>query len=288
MDVIPDSELILNPDGSIYHLGLQPDEIAATIIGVGDPDRVAQVSRHFDVIETEKNKREFVTHTGRIGNQRLTVISTGIGTDNTEIVLTELDALLNIDLKQRVPHPQRKKLKIIRIGTSGALQEDIPVGAHVVANYAVGLDNLMEFYPLTASVAEERISRELQTHTQLSFSPYCVQGSDSLITSLAPDLVKGTTLTAPGFYAPQGRSVVLGLKYPNLLSRLASFNLNGFRITNLEMETSAYYGLGKLLGHEVISLNAILANRFTKQFSPDPQKLVEELIVKTLDRLSVN
>lgn len=286
MAAIGDSELILNPDGSIYHLGLKPDEIATTIIGVGDPGRVEQVSRHFDSIEVERSKREFVTHTGHLGQRRMTVISTGIGTDNTEIVFTELDALLNIDFESRLPRTERKQLQVIRIGTSGALQEDISVGSEVVTDYAIGFDNLMEFYAFTPTSTENKIAREVKRIARLSFLPYCAQGSTGLMQSLASDMIKGNTITAPGFYAPQGRSVVLSLKYPQLMDCLRGFEYKGLSLTNFEMETSAYYALGRLMGHEVISLNAILANRATKKFASDPHKLVEDLIFKTLDRLS--
>lgn len=286
MSAIGDSELILNPDGSIYHLGLKPDEIATTIIGVGDPDRVEQVSRHFDTIEIMRSKREFVTHTGYLGQKRITVISTGIGTDNTEIVFTELDALLNIDFDSRLPQTKRRQLQIIRIGTSGALQEDIAVGSEVVTDYAIGFDNLMEFYAFTPTSMENNIVGEIKRIGGLSFLPYCAHGSAGLMQSLASNMTLGNTITAPGFYAPQGRSVVLKLKYPHLMDCLTSFEYNGLRLTNFEMETSAYYALGRLMGHEVISLNAILANRSTKKFASDPHKLVQDLIVKTLDRLS--
>ncbi|MGI9543297.1 MAG: nucleoside phosphorylase [Cyclobacteriaceae bacterium] len=286
MSAIGDSELILSSDGSIYHLGLKPDEIATTIIGVGDPDRVKQVSRHFDTIEVEKSKREFVTHTGYIGPRRLTVISTGIGTDNTEIVFTELDALLNIDFDSRLPKMKRKQAQIIRIGTSGSLQEDITVGSEVATNYAVGLDNLMAFYTFGSSSMEQGIASEIKSKARLSFLPYCAQGSTKLMQSLASDMTLGNTVTAPGFYAPQGRSLVLSLKYPDLMDCLATFDHNGIRLTNFEMETSTYYALSRLMGHEVISLNAILANRVTKKFASDPHQLVENLIVKTLDQMS--
>lgn len=286
MSAIGDSELILNPDGSIYHLGLKPDEIATTIIGVGDPERVKQVSRHFDTIEVEKSKREFVSHTGYIGPRRITVISTGIGTDNTEIVFTELDALLNIDFDSRLPRTERRQLQIIRIGTSGALQEDIAVGSEIITDYAIGFDNLMEFYVFTPTSTENKIASEIKRIARLSFLPYCAQGSTGLMQSLASDMAMGITITTPGFYAPQGRSIVLRLKYPQLMDCMAGFKYNGLRLTNFEMETSAYYALGRLMGHEVISLNAILANRSTKKFASDPHKLVQDLIVKTLDRLS--
>lgn len=286
MAKIPETDLVLNPDGSVYHLNLLPKHISDTIIAVGDPGRVYSVSQHFDEVEFEMNKREFITHVGKYKGKRITVISTGIGPDNVEIVFTELDALVNIDLKTREAKSRKKKLKIVRIGTSGSLQEDIPVGAHLVSDYSVGLDNLMSFYDLPMDDAEAGIAHDLHRKTGLPFMPYVVRGSESLRDQIAgEDMIKGNTVTCPGFYAPQGRVLRLSIRFPNLLEDLNYFHKGDFWLTNFEMETSAYYAFGKLMGHEVLSANAIIANRMKTKFSKDPHKIVDSLIKKVLDRI---
>jgi uridine phosphorylase len=287
---IPESELILNADGSVYHLHLLPEQISDTIITVGDPDRVARVSRHFDSLEVEVQNREFITHTGDYKGRRISVISTGIGTDNIDIVLNELDALVNIDLINRTVNEEKIPLHIIRIGTSGALQDSIPLGSHLVTEYAIGLDALMHFYPLVQTGYEWVVSNALQETLALGYQPYCVRGSDILREQMGFDMVPGHTITCPGFYAPQGRVLRLESKIDNLIGKLQQFvveepNHDLFRFTNFEMETAGYYALGRLLGHEVISLNAIVANRITHEFAPDAERIVDELILKTLDRL---
>jgi uridine phosphorylase len=286
MAKISETDLVLNPDGSVYHLNLLPKHISDTIIAVGDPGRVYSVSQYFDEVEFEMNKREFITHVGTYKGKRITVISTGIGPDNVEIVFTELDALVNIDLKTREPKTRRKKLKIVRIGTSGSLQEDIPVGTHLVSDYAVGLDNLLSFYDLPMDDAEAGIAHDLHRKTGLPFMPYVVRGSEALRDLIAgDDMIKGNTVTCPGFYAPQGRVLRLPIRFPNLLEDLNYFHKGDFWLTNFEMETSAYYAFGKLLGHEVLSANAIIANRMKTKFSKDPHKIVDSLIKKVLDRI---
>ncbi len=217
MAKISETDLILNPDGSVYHLNLLPKHISDTVIAVGDPSRVYMVSQFFDEVEFEMNKREFITHVGKFNNKRITVISTGIGTDNIEIFFTELDALVNIDLKTREPKARKRKLKIIRIGTSGALQEDIPLGSHLVSDYAVGLDNLMNFYDLPMDDFEAGVAQDLHRKTGLPFMPYVVRGSQSLREQIGFDMMQGNTITCPGFYAPQGRELRLPLRYPTLL-----------------------------------------------------------------------
>jgi uridine phosphorylase len=285
------SELILNKDGSIYHLNLLPDHISDTIITVGDPDRVAMVSQHFDSIETEVAKREFVTHVGYYRGKRLTVISTGIGTDNLDIVLNELDALVNIDFMTRQARPTEEhiRLNIIRIGTSGSLQPDIPVGSHLVSEHAIGLESLMQFYPLVETGAEIEFAKTVQDAIGLEYRPYCVLGSDLLREQLGAGMITGNTVTCPGFYGPQGRSLRLELRYPDLLERLRRVQFSNpegtFRLTNFEMETAGYYGLGRMLGHEVVSLNAIVANRATGEFAENSDQIVNDLIAKTLSRL---
>jgi uridine phosphorylase len=287
---IPESELILNADGSVYHLHLLPEQIADTIITVGDPDRVAQVSRHFDSMEVQVQNREFITHTGDYKGKRISVISTGIGTDNIDIVLNELDALVNIDLINRTVNEEKIPLHLIRIGTSGALQAHVPLGSHLVTEYAIGLDALMHFYPLVQTGYESVVSSALQQVLALGFQPYCVRGSDILREQMGFDMVPGHTVTCPGFYGPQGRVLRLESNMDNLIGRLQQFvveepNHDLFRFTNFEMETAGLYALGRLLGHEVISLNAIVANRITHEFAPDAGRIVEELILKTLERL---
>lgn len=286
MAKISETDLVLNPDGSVYHLNLLPKHISDIIITVGDPGRVYSVSQYFDEVEFEMNKREFITHVGKYKGKRITVISTGIGPDNVEIVLTELDALANIDLKTREPKSRKKKLKIIRIGTSGSLQEDIPVGSHLVSDYAVGLDNLLSFYDLPMDDVEAGLAHDIHRKTGLPFMPYVVRGSETLRDQIAGnDMIKGNTVTCPGFYAPQGRVLRLPIRFPNLLEDLNYFHKGDFWLTNFEMETSAYYAFGKLMGHEVLSANAIIANRMKTKFSKDPHKIVDNLIRKVLDRV---
>lgn len=282
---ISPTDLILNKDGSVYHLNLLPENIANTIIAVGDPGRVYKVSQYFDDIEFEMNKREFITHTGKFGGKRITVISTGIGTDNIDIFFNEIDALVNIDLKTREPKIRKRKLKIIRIGTSGALQEDIKLDSFLVSDYAIGLDNLMSYYNLSMNEMERNLAKELQEKTGLPLMPYVVRGSDELLEAIGAGMTVGNTVTCPGFYAPQGRSLRLPMRFPKLLEDLNYFHSDGFWLTNFEMETAGYYALGKLLGHDVISVNAILANRMTNKFSKNPDATIDSLIKTVLDRI---
>lgn len=286
MPKISETDLVLNPDGSAYHLNLLPRHVSDIVIAVGDPGRVYSVSQHFDEVEFEMNKREFITHVGKYKGKRITVISTGIGPDNVEIVFTELDALVNIDLKTREPKARKKKLKIIRIGTSGALQEDIPVGSHLISDYAIGFDNLIGFYDFAMDDFEAGVAHDVQRKTGLPFLPYVVRGSESLRDLISStDMLVGNTVTCPGFYAPQGRELRLPIRYPKLLEDLNYYHKGDFWLTNFEMETSAYFAFGRLLGHEVTSANAIIANRIKNKFSKDPHKIVEGLIKKVLDRV---
>jgi uridine phosphorylase len=289
--MIPASELILNPDGSIYHLNLLPDHISDTILTVGDPGRVAQVSRHFDSVEFEGTHREFVTHVGYYRGKRLTVLSTGMGTDNIDIVMNELDALVNIDFLARTARPEeeRMSLRIIRLGTSGSLQADVPIGSMLATEHAVGLDTLAQFYPLMETGLETEIATELQQTLALPFAPYVVRGSDLLREQMGAGMVMGNTLTCPGFYAPQGRSLRLPLRQPDYISRLQNFRHHSgegeFRLSNFEMDTAGYYALGRLLGHQVLSLNAIVANRATGEFAENAGAIVDAMIERTLQRL---
>src|SRR3990172_1129229 len=300
MKQIPSSELILNPDGSIYHLKLRHEHIADTIIMVGDPDRVEMVSKYFDRIEHKIQNREFRTHTGILNNAPLSVISTGIGTDNIDIVLNELDAIVNIDLQTRQIKSKLKSLNIIRLGTSGSLQKDIPVDSLVLSKYGLGFDGLLNFYrgnagnvealhatPLHSLHSPAAIRDAFIKHTNWNeklAKPYIVKGSDKLAEQLGEGLLTGITATAPGFYGPQGRVLRLPLSYPELNKKIETFNYNGERITNFEMETSALYGLGKLLGHNTCTICAIIANRVSKQYSKDCKKMVDAMIRLVLER----
>lgn len=285
MPKISETDLILNADGSVYHLNLLPRHISDTVITVGDPGRVYLVSQFFDEVEFEMNKREFITHVGRYKGNRITVISTGIGTDNIEIFFSELDALVNIDLKTREPKARKRKLKVIRIGTSGSLQEDIALGSHLVSEYAVGLDNLMNFYDLPMDDFETGLAHDLQKKVGLPFMPYVVKGNEALAKQIGFDMVKGNTVTCPGFYAPQGRNIRVPIRFPTLMEDLNYYHKGDFWLTNFEMETSGYYAMARLLGHDVLSVNAIIANRIKNKFSRNPNKIVESLIQKVLDRI---
>ncbi len=284
-----DSELIINPDGTIYHLHLRPDQIAEDIIFVGDTNRVSEVSQHFSSIQHKAAHREFVTHTGFYNGKRLTVISTGIGTDNIDIVLNELDALVNIDFESRFIKHELTRLHIIRLGTSGSLQKDIPVDSFVASTHGLGLDNLMHFYRLENNEEENQILQAFSTHTQLNsgkVSPYINMAGASLIKHFTKDYHHGITVTCPGFYGPQGRILRLGLGYPMLIDNLTNFSFGNYRITNFEMETSAIYGLGNALGHHCLSLSAIVANRISKEFSANGALAVENLIKQSLQVIS--
>ncbi|SNR33359.1 uridine phosphorylase [Lutibacter agarilyticus] len=289
MNKIAPSELILNPDGSIYHLNLKPENVAANIIFVGDQNRVPKVAKHFDSIEFETQKREFRTITGMFKGTRMSVISTGIGPDNIDIVINELDALFNIDLENRIVKETHTSLNIVRIGTSGSLQKDIPVDSFVLAKYGLGFDGMLHSYDCE-HILEADFEDAFIKHTSWSprkARPYIVENSNSLEQKLASEKVfVGVTATAGGFYGPQGRVLRLAIEDPELNSKIDNFEYNDVRITNLEMETSAIYGLSKLLGHNACSMNAIIANRANGTFSEDPYKPVEELIIYTLNKLS--
>lgn len=285
---IQHSELILNSDGSIYHLNLKPEHIATDIIFVGDQYRVDKVTKYFDSIEFTTQKREFKTTTGVYKNKRLTVISTGIGPDNIDIVLNELDALVNIDLETRQIKKEHTALNITRIGTSGSLQADIPVDSFLLSSHAIDLNGMLHSYQID-SIANPEIEEAFIKHTQWSSKkayPLVIENGKDLEKKLTSDLVyTGITATAGGFYGPQGRVLRLGLQDSDLNRKIDSFSHNHHRITNLEMETSAIYGLAKLLGHNAVSMNAIIANRANGTFSNDPGKTVKELIIYTLNKL---
>lgn len=291
MSRIAESEMILNARGAIYHLNLKPEEIGGTVFLVGDPDRVKEVSKHFDKIEYRGEYREFITHTGVIGKKRLSVLSTGIGTDNIDIAINELDALVNIDLVTREIKPATTSLNLIRIGTSGALQPEIPVDNFIASTHGLGIDNLLNFYRLEQNEEEKQLLHSFVTSTQMHSQigyPYIAGASASLIKHFVKDFYQGITVTCPGFYGPQGRILRLGIRNPELVNRLTQFRFGQHRITNFEMETSAIYGLSKLLGHNCLSLNAVIANRVRKEFSTDGKAAVENLIVKVLEIVSEN
>lgn len=285
---IKKSELILNPDGSIYHLNVRPEHIATTIIFVGDQDRVDKITQHFDSIEFTTQKREFKTTTGNYKGKRLSVVSTGIGPDNIDIVLNELDALVNIDLETREIKKTHTKLNIIRIGTSGSLQKDIPVDSFLLSSHALDLNGMLHSYQI-GKISHPEIEKAFVKHTNWSArksAPLIIANSDKLASKITSEKVyQGITATAGGFYGPQGRVLRLDLEDASLNSKIDSFNFNGTKITNLEMETSAIYGLSKLLGHHAISMNAIIANRANGTFSENPNKIVTELIEYTLQKL---
>jgi uridine phosphorylase len=286
MQPIAESELIINKRGAIYHLDLRPEELAPTILTVGDPDRVGIVSKYFDRIEFRAQHREFVSHTGWIGNKRLTVVSTGIGTDNIDIVLNELDALVNIDFATRAIRSELTHLTVIRVGTSGALQADIPVDGFVVSTHGLGIDNLLNFYRHEENEEESQLLQSFITQTQLHHRvahPYIGGASASLIRHFVTGFHQGITVTCPGFYGPQGRVLRVGLSHPDLIDRLTGFRYGPHRIANFEMETAGIYGLGKILGHHCLSLSAIVANRISKEFSKDGNAVVERLVAKTLE-----
>jgi len=284
---ISESDLIINPDGSIYHLNLLPEDVADTVITVGDPDRVGEVSKYFDKIELQKGKREFITHTGYVGNKRVTVLSTGIGTDNIDIVFNELDALVNIDFKTREIKPHLKSLNIIRIGTSGAVQPDIPMGTILASSYGLGMDALMNYYVQEISEDEKSLRDDISAHfgRLTTINPYLTAASRNLLDTIGKDLPKGITITAPGFYAPQGRLVRAKNAVPDFISLINGFKSNQHRITNLEMETAGIYALAKVLGHQALSVNAILASRVNFEFSKEPNKIVEQAIKLVLERI---
>lgn len=289
MKQIPESELIINKDGSLYHINLRPEDISDTIITVGDPDRVAVVSRHFNKIEIKKAKREFITHTGYFNGKRITVISTGIGTDNIDIVYNELDALANIDLKTRYIKEKHTVLNFIRLGTSGALQKDIPIDSFVFSRYGLGLDGLLNFYKLKNTSDEsdiiEKFREHYPTHGILPQS-YLAACSEKLEKKLSDRMFKGITASCSGFYAPQGRKLRFELAREDMLDSLNSFRYGDLRITNFEMETGAIYGLCRVLGHECCSVNAIVANRIRHEYSIKAHETVDKLTQVVLERLT--
>ena len=288
MQQIPESELILNKDGSVYHLNLLPEDLANNVINVGDPDRVSMVSGYFDKIEIKKQKREFVTHTGTYKGKRISVLSTGIGTDNIDIVYNELDALVNIDLKSRTIKSNLTSLNLVRIGTSGSLQADIPVDSFVCSEYGLGLDGLLNFYELKNDVEEKTIIDAFKKHypnNGIFAESYLARGSRMLVDKLSEGMHKGITASCSGFYAPQMRELRLKPSRPYMIDKLTSFSSGKNRITNFEMETGAMFGLAKLLDHHCCAVNLIVANRIVQQYSKNAEAKMHELIQVVLERL---
>ena len=282
---IPPSELILI-DGRVYHLGLRPEMVADTIIVVGDPERVPKISKYFDKIEFQVNSRELVTHTGTLGGKRLSVMSSGMGTDNVELLLTELDALVNVDFETRTVKPELKSLEIVRIGTSGCLQADIPLDAYLVSSSALGLDTLMHFHEWDQDAKASDFVAQMQQELRLPFEPYFAPASANMLAKYAKGFYQGITITAPGFYAPQGRAVRLKPRLADMLDKLAAANTPYGAFTNFEMETAGYYAMAQLLGHEMLSINALIANRANQTFSSDHEKTVNNLIQLVLEKMT--
>lgn len=272
-----ESNPLINKDGSVFHLNLKSEHLSDVIITVGDPHRVFKVSQHFNDVEFEMNKREYITHIGKYKGKQITVISSGVGADNIEILMNELDYLTRSNGKEN------KKLKIVRIGTSVSIQ-DIPVGSQVFSNYSIGLDSLIQFYDYQQQSFEEEISMEVRKMLDPCVNTYCTKASGRLREQFAFDMMEGNSLTTPGYYAPQSRKLRISVKYPNLIDDLRYFHYKDFWITNLELETSAFYAFGRLLEHDVISLNVVTENRWTNTVAKDPEALLQELIIKVLDR----
>lgn len=287
---IPESQLVLNSEGTVYHLGLHPDELADDVILVGDPGRVDTVASRFEKIEVKRQNRELWSRTGYYNGKRMTVLSTGMGTDNLDIVMNELDTLANIDLTTRMPKKTHRTLNLVRLGTSGALQADIPVeDSYVATRYAIGLDGLLYFYKGNETVNEiamrDAFIEQMDYPKDLPL-PYVVECSKALFDRLGQGYFQGLTATAPGFYGPQGRTLRMQLAYPENNRKIEAFNYQGWRVCNFEMESSALYGLGKLMGHRCLTVCAVIANRVSEKFCADYHPYIDKLITNTLDRLS--
>ena len=279
------SELIINPRGAVYHLDLRPEELADTIITVGDPDRVAHVSKYFDQIEHKSAHREFITHTGYIGSKRISVMSTGIGPDNIDIALNEVDALVNIDFETRCIKETKQSVSVIRLGTCGSLQGEVGVDQLVAGTHGLGVDNLLHFYQPNNNTEELAILAAFEQHTNIQahhIKPYISSASAGLLKHFTEGYNHGITVTCPGFYGPQGRILRLPLRMPNLVDQMTSFRYGNHHIANFEMETSAIYGLCNLLGHQCLSINVIVANRVKKEYSKDGAKAIDHMIQKSL------
>lgn len=288
MRQLAEPDLIVNADGSVYHLAMKPGDLADSVIVVGDPNRVGEIAARFTSVESSRSNREFISHTGLYKGKRITALSTGIGPDNIDIVMHELDALANFDLATREKKPLHRSLRIVRIGTSGSIQPDVPVNSFSLSTHACGLDNLMLFYRGLAEVADKDLTEaffnQVAWHPQLS-KPYFIAGDGDLISRFRDHAVTGITVTAPGFYGPQGRFLRLPLTDPEMITRLSSFRFGEHRMINFEMETSALYGLGALMGHRMATLCVLIANRATGAYSPDHRQRVNDLIELVLEHI---
>lgn len=290
MAILAEPDLIVNNDGSVYHICMKPEDLADRVIVVGDPQRVAEIAEYFTNIEHSASNREFNSVTGYYNGTRISALSTGIGTDNCDIVMHELDALANFNLKTREKNSSLKSLKIVRIGTSGSIQPDVPVDSFSLSTYAVGIDNLLHFYRDSTGIFEKEMMEAFSKHTnwpEILSVPYIVKGSDSLIELFKPYCVPGMTVTAPGFYGPQGRFLRLPLTDPEMIRKFQSFRFGENRIVNFEMETSALYGLGALMGHKMATVCVLIANRATGNYNQDHKKVVKKLIELVLDRITL-
>lgn len=288
MRIIPESELIINPDGSAFHLHITPEQLSDKIVMMGDPDRVTQTAKYFDTIECDVRSREFHTVTGTYKGKRITAISHGIGTDNIDIVLTELDALANVDFKTRQVKPDFKQLTMVRVGTSGGLQPHCPIGSYVVSEKSIGFDGVIHYYADSKAVRDEDFEEAFQKHVHWSpynCTPYVVNACEDLVERIGFDMIKGVTISAIGFYGPQGRYVRLPLAFPELNGRIESFRYRGYSITNYEMESSAIAGLAKMMGHKAMTVCAIIANRVALESNADYKGSTEDLLRIVLERI---
>ena len=285
---IPGSELIINDDGSVFHLHILPEDLADTIILMGDPGRVTLVAQYFDTIEIDKQSREFHTITGTYRGKRVTALSHGIGTDNIDIVMTELDALANIDFKTRLPKKEHRRLTMLRIGTCGAAQPDIPLGSYILSHISIGFDGVLNWYrdfdKINLQDFEDAFVKHMDWPARFA-RPYFVRSSEKLVEKFRSWTVKGMTVSAPGFYGPQGRTVRLPLTVPDLIPKLESFEYEGYRVTNIEMESSALAGMARLLGHDAATMCLAIANRHVKESNPDYKPLMDQLLQRALDTL---
>ena len=286
---IPSSELIINDDGSVFHLHILPEDLADIVIMMGDPGRVSTIAEHFDTIELDKQSREFHTITGTYRGKRVTALSHGIGTDNIDIVMTELDALANIDFKTRLPKAEHRRLTLLRIGTCGAAQPDIPLGSYILSHISIGFDGVLNWYKDGEKIFLMDFENAFVKHMDwpARFArPYFVRSSEKIIERFRDWTVKGMTVSAPGFYGPQGRSVRLALTIPDLIEKLESFSHEGYRVTNIEMESSALAGMAALLGHDAATVCLAIANRHVKESNPDYKPLMAQLLRRALDTLT--
>lgn len=286
---IPSSELIINDDGSVFHLHIFPEDLADIVIMMGDPGRVSTIAEHFDTIELDKQSREFHTITGTCRGKRVTALSHGIGTDNIDIVMTELDALANIDFKTRLPKAEHRRLTLLRIGTCGAAQPDIPLGSYILSHISIGFDGVLNWYKDGEKIFlmdfEDAFVRHMDWPARFA-RPYFVRSSEKIIERFRDWTVKGMTVSAPGFYGPQGRSVRLELTVPDLIEKLESFSHEGYRVTNIEMESSALAGMAALLGHDAATVCLAIANRHVKESNPDYKPLMAQMLRRALDTLT--